>query len=92
MTAGLGPPHRDGATGSRLPRSTTLPPPDQVLRGLALCGLSFGLFRAAGKLAWRTGFLGWPPAGALCVGAFLAAWAAIIHLTGGERFDDHPEL
>jgi hypothetical protein len=22
--------------------------------------------------------------------SFLAAWAAAIHLTGGEKFDDHP--
>jgi hypothetical protein len=27
---------------------------------------------------------------ALAVAGFLLAWAAAIHLTGGQRFDDHP--
>jgi len=39
------------------------------------------------------GAFGWwfVPGAAVCAGAaLLALWAALIHLTGGEEFDDHP--
>jgi hypothetical protein len=30
------------------------------------------------------------PGVALALGGLLSAWAAALHLTGGEKFDDHP--
>ncbi|MEP6872196.1 MAG: hypothetical protein ABI939_10160 [Anaerolineaceae bacterium] len=61
-----------------------------LVRGVALLALAlaavFGLLGAARKAAWL-GVLLAPP---LALTAALATWAAAIHLTGGERFDDHP--
>ncbi len=71
---------------------TVFPAPDQVVRGLALAGLAVALLGTAGTIIRRAGLPGWPPAGLLTAASFLSAWAALIHLTGGERFDDHPLL
>ena len=67
-------------------------PVDQVLRGIALAltsvvvaGGSIGLLRRLGLAGLPLVSLG---GGISC----LSAWAAVIHLTGGERFDDHPQL
>jgi len=59
-------------------------------RGLGLLLLA-GAFAAAAW--WGMGAFGWwvVPGAAVCAGAaLLALWAALIHLTGGEEFDDHP--
>ena len=59
-------------------------------RGLALAAVGLGAFAGWATLARR----GWLPAlvtaPALAAVGVLAAWAAVIHLTGGEKFDDHP--
>lgn len=49
---------------------------------VALWGL-----RAAGRRSFFAGVVVSP---LLLMVAFLAAWASAIHLTGGEKFDDHP--
>ncbi|PFG72957.1 hypothetical protein [Tepidiforma thermophila] len=53
--------------------------------GLALLGLGLGL-GAVQLLRWSVLLL--PASLVLGGGAVLAAWAAAIHITGGERFDD----
>jgi hypothetical protein len=66
-----------------------MPAADQLARGAALAGLSGGL----AWLGWSAGRTSWmlaPIAVGLAGVAALAAWAAAIHLTGGEKFDDHP--
>lgn len=65
------------------------PPPDQVGRGIALGALAVG----AGWLALaaaRTHWLLAPVTLVFAAAGVLSAWAAAIHLTGGEKFDDHP--
>lgn len=59
-------------------------------RGLGLFVLAgiFGSLCWLGLLAFGWWFL---PGAVLCgLGAILSAWAGLIHLTGGEEFDDHP--
>ena len=66
-----------------------MPAPDQLARGVALAGLAAG----AGWLAFSTLRAHWllaPASAVLGLAATLSAWAAAIHLTGGEKFDDHP--
>ena len=66
-----------------------LPPADQVVRGAGLGALAL----AAGWLgagALKAHWLLAPIGAAFAVVAALSAWAAAIHLTGGEKFDDHP--
>ena len=67
-----------------------LPERELLVRGLALGGLSLALGVAGVRLVWRAGALTLPIALLLEAGSVLAAWASVIHLTGGERFDDHP--
>lgn len=60
-----------------------------LIRGLAFAGFAVG----AGWLALnavRSSWLLAPVSLALGIAGGLSAWAAAIHLTGGERFDDHP--
>ncbi len=64
-----------------------LPPWPLAWRGLALAGMAAGL-AVLGVRAVRWSMLAAPAGVVLGVGAVLAAWAAAIHLTGGERFDD----
>lgn len=67
-----------------------LPPTPLLLRGLALGGgavVALGLVRGAWRLSRVLG-ASVTPIGA--VAALLFAWAAAIHLTGGENSDDHP--
>jgi hypothetical protein len=60
-----------------------------LVRGLGLAALAGGLTWAGLNTAGKSWLLA--PAGvALAGGGLLSAWAAAIHLTGGERFDDHP--
>ena len=56
-----------------------------VFAGLALAAL--WLLAKLWRTHWMLGVLALPLLG---VAALFAAWAAAIHLTGGEKFDDHP--
>ncbi len=58
-------------------------------RGLGLAGLAIALIWAAAT-SFRASWLLAPVSALLAIGSFLSAWASLIHLTGGERFDDHP--
>lgn len=58
-------------------------------RGLALGGLAL-CAAWAGIRAVRWSWLALPLGVVCAVVAVLAAWASAIHLTGGEKFDDHP--
>ena len=66
------------------------PPWPLLSRGLALAVV--GLVAAiVGVEAARRGLVtGLLLAPVMAVVAVLFAWAAAVHLTGGERFDDHP--
>ncbi len=66
-----------------------LPEPDMLVRGIGL-GLLALLTGAGLRESLRHGWLFLPLAIPLAVASLLAAWAAAIHLTGGEKFDDHP--
>ena len=58
-------------------------------RGLAL-GATATVILTAAVVALRLGPLtGFSVAPALTLAAGLFAWAATVHLTGGEKFDDH---
>lgn len=85
-------PHGDvvPAHGPAEPEPRRLLPERQMLvRGVALGALAIVLMRAGCGAIVRSRVLA--PAGiALAGGAVLAAWAAVIHFAGGERFDDHP--
>ncbi len=74
------------------PRRPRLEIPSRPLavRGLALLGLclGFGYATYAGSKAFGLAFL--PGAALLALGSVLSFWASLIHLTGGEEFDDHP--
>lgn len=67
-----------------------LPPLDQAVRGLALAAGAVALGATAVAAARRVGALGLPLTALGGLAAGVSAWAAVIHLTGGERFDDHP--
>ncbi len=61
-----------------------------LVRGVALLGLATALGWLA-VAAFQKGGLWLAPLTAMLGGAgLLSAWAAVIHLTGGEKFDDHP--
>jgi len=66
-----------------------LPPFALLWRGLALIALAAAAFLGAGEAARRSWLL-LPVASALGLAGFLAAWAGLIEVTGGEKFDDHP--
>lgn len=55
------------------------------LAGLALAALF--LLAKLWRVHWMLGVVALPLLG---VATLFAAWAAAIHLTGGEKFDDHP--
>lgn len=82
---GTGAPHDPAPPEPRF----QLPSAESAVRGLALAGLAAGAGWAAISAVRAT--LALVPVSAL-LGAvsLLAAWAAAIHLTGGEKFDDHP--
>lgn len=78
------------------PHKPAPPDPKRILpewpmlwRGAGLAGMALALGWAAVQ-GVRTSWLLAPVSLALAGGGVLAAWAAAIHLTGGERFDDHP--
>lgn len=66
-----------------------VPERPMLVRGLGLAALAGGLLWAGLNTAGKSWLLA-PAALALAGSGFLSAWAAVIHLTGGERFDDHP--
>jgi len=71
------------------PRSL-IPPWPLLSRGLGLALMALALLAAGGKLLRAHPVLFALPGLLLSLGGFLSAWAAAIHLTGGEKFDDHP--
>jgi len=72
------------------PPKVQLPDAGSVVRGLGLGAISVAAFAMAAVTVQRLGWLAAPIAGVLGVGGLLAGWAAAIHITGGEKFDDHP--
>ena len=73
------------------PPRVTLPDAGSVARGAGLAGLAavaaVGAVVSVQRIGW---LLAAPVAAILGLTGVLAAWAAAIHLTGGEKFDDHP--
>lgn len=94
MTAGDDADHRDGHHGAphppAPPEGRRLPHPQMVLRGAGLAALAGTLAVGGVRLARSAGPLAFPLVIIVEISGLLAAWAAAIHLTGGERFDDHP--
>lgn len=82
---GHGYPHEPASPEQR----RLIPERSMLVHGAALLAMAvaavFGILAAAQKAGWFAIVLA-PP---LALTAFLATWAAVIHLTGGERFDDH---
>lgn len=67
-----------------------LPERAMLARGLGMLGASGALLLGGitlGRWNWVAGLLAAP---VVAVAGGLFAWAAAIHLTGGEKFDDHP--
>jgi hypothetical protein len=80
-----GAPHEPGEPEPRW----VMPEAAMLVRGLGLAVLAL----LAGRLAVgaiRTHWLMAPLSAVLGMSSLLAGWAAVIHLTGGEKFDDHP--
>ena len=70
-------------------RRRLVPERPLLVRGLALGALALG----SGWFAWQAARSSWllaPVSAVLGASALLAGWAAAIHLSGGEKFDDHP--
>lgn len=59
-------------------------------QGVGLAGISLAAIWLLVKAARLSIGLGMLAAPVLATVAFLSAWASAIHLTGGEKFDDHP--
>lgn len=59
-------------------------------RGAAFAAVAVGALWAAVAVIQKGGWLLAPAGGLLSAAGALSAWAALIHLTGGEKFDDHP--
>ncbi len=59
-------------------------------QGLGLAGIALAALWLIVKVAKASLALGVLVTPVLAVVSFLAAWASAIHLTGGEKFDDHP--
>jgi hypothetical protein len=79
-----------GAEHGESDAARRLPPWAIAWRGLGLAGLAAALALGTWGLSHRSPWLGLTAGPVLGLGALLAAWAAAIHLTGGEKFDDHP--
>ncbi len=83
--------------GHPLPHDPAPPEPRQLipergtlLRGIGLGGLALGAFAGVLVSVQKLGWLAAPIAPLLALAGVLATWAAAIHVTGGEKFDDHP--
>ena len=92
-----GHPHGHGEGGhGEAPHEPAPPEPrfrppsvEMVARGTALAGLAVAAGWGAVSAA-RSSLLFVPLSVVLGATGLLAGWAAAIHLTGGEKFDDHP--
>ncbi|MEO6397760.1 MAG: hypothetical protein ABIP13_04780 [Tepidiformaceae bacterium] len=84
--AGHGLPHESAPAEPR----RLLPELPLLLRGLALLAIAVGALAGLVGAVHRAGWLALPLAPVFGLIAALAGWSAAIHLTGGERFDDHP--
>ena len=78
------------------PHKPAPPEPKRILpewpmlwRGLALAAAGVALLAGEGALTRRSLGIGLLALPVLGLAGGLCAWAAAIHLTGGERFDDH---
>jgi hypothetical protein len=67
----------------------TFPPFALLWRGVALIALAGTSLITAKEIAARSSFL-LPLSAVLGVAGVFAAWAGLIEVTGGEKFDDHP--
>ena len=72
------------------PPRVLVPDRGGFLRGVGLLAMAAGAVTGAAVSIQKLGWLGTPLAGVFGICGVLAAWAAAIHLTGGEKFDDHP--
>lgn len=72
------------------PPKVQRPDGGSIARGTGLAGLAAATMVGAVVSVQRLGWLAAPIAAILGPSAVLAAWAAALHLTGGEKFDDHP--
>jgi hypothetical protein len=87
----------DGGEHHDLPHDPAPPERRQIIpvgpmlaRGGALLGLAAALGWLAVTAFQKGGLWLAPLTAVLGVAGLLSAWAAAIHLTGGEKFDDHP--
>jgi hypothetical protein len=71
-------------------RRVLIPDRGGFVRGLGLLALAASALAAAVLSLQKLGWLATPLAGVLGVSAVLSLWAGAIHVTGGEKFDDHP--
>jgi hypothetical protein len=67
-----------------------MPDAAMLVRGLGLGAIAAAGFAGAVALVQKGGWLLSPVAVVLGGAGVLAGWAAAVHLTGGEKFDDHP--
>ncbi len=67
-----------------------VPERPMLVRGLALLALAVAALAALIGVFQKAAVLGVIVAPVFGLTALLAVWAAAIHLTGGQRFDDHP--
>lgn len=92
------PEHGEGFAHHEMPHEPAPPEPRHILpdrqmliRGLALLALAIGALVAAVSSVQKAGWLAaMTLAPLLTLAGALAGWAAAIHLTNGEKFDDHP--
>ncbi len=83
-------PSHDGPGGeNQAVRERLLPEMPMLWRGAAFAGVALVALRMARLVGRGPAIVRLP--GALMLGgvAILSIWAAAIHLTGGEKFDDH---
>jgi hypothetical protein len=66
-----------------------LPEPAMLFRGLGL-GVLTAILGAVTVVGFKAGWWFAPAWLATGAGSLLSLWGAVIHLTGGEKFDDHP--
>lgn len=82
---GHGAPHEPAAPGPRY----VMPPFALLWRGIVLLMLAAVAFFGAEE-AVRRNWLMLPVSSVLGITGVLAAWAGLIEVSGGEKFDDHP--
>ena len=83
---GHAPPHEPAPPEAR----RLVPEGPLLLRGLALVAVAVASLAALVAIFQKAALLGALLAPVLGLTALIAAWSAAIHLTGGQRFDDHP--